>query len=233
MQPARNLGAGIAGGALAGLLAGGIGGRLAMFILRLTSAPELHGLLTDDGFTIGSFTSETAFLLAFTTFFGVAGGLLYLVVRPWFPARRRAAAMGVSFGLVLGARVIRTDGIDFAVLDPLWLAIVLFLLVPALYGVVLSLAVERFLRERSVVQRWPLWVVAPLGLLLVPLLSIAEIGALLVVLFVVAWFVVHASPRLLTLWERSPVVAWIGRLVLALVAAASLVEIVRDSIEIL
>ena len=38
---------------MAGLLVGGVGGRVAMLLLRLTSDPRLRGLETDDGFTIG------------------------------------------------------------------------------------------------------------------------------------------------------------------------------------
>lgn len=40
-------------GLIAGALVGGLGGRIAMFILRLTSDPSLRGLTTDDDFTIG------------------------------------------------------------------------------------------------------------------------------------------------------------------------------------
>lgn len=48
-------------GLVTGLLIGGVGGRLAMFVLRLTSSETLHGLETDDGFIVGSFTSDTFF----------------------------------------------------------------------------------------------------------------------------------------------------------------------------
>lgn len=48
-------------GLVTGLLIGGVGGRLAMFLLRLTSSESLHGVETDDGFIIGSLTSDTFF----------------------------------------------------------------------------------------------------------------------------------------------------------------------------
>ncbi len=47
--------------AVAGLLVAGIGGRLAMFILRVTSGSEVIGLESDDGFVIGRFTTDTFF----------------------------------------------------------------------------------------------------------------------------------------------------------------------------
>jgi hypothetical protein len=64
---------GILAGLLCGGLIGGVGGRLAMFILRLTSSDSLHGVETDDGFTIGSFTGATVFLVIATAFLGAFG----------------------------------------------------------------------------------------------------------------------------------------------------------------
>ena len=45
-------------GAVVGILVGGIGGRLAMALLAALNRED-HGLLTDDGFTIGQFTGAT------------------------------------------------------------------------------------------------------------------------------------------------------------------------------
>src|ERR1044071_7492543 len=44
---------GAASGAIAGALVGGIGGRLAMLLLRLTSPDAVTGMISDDGFEIG------------------------------------------------------------------------------------------------------------------------------------------------------------------------------------
>jgi hypothetical protein len=60
-------------GALTGAVIGGVGGRLAMFVLRLMSDPSLHGRETDDGFTIGVISGATLFLVGLTAFLGVAG----------------------------------------------------------------------------------------------------------------------------------------------------------------
>ena len=81
----RRLGAAVAAGALAGAVIGGIGGRLVMLLLRLTSDPSLHGRLTDDGFTIGVVTFGTLFLLVLTTVGGATGGAAYLAIRSWLP----------------------------------------------------------------------------------------------------------------------------------------------------
>src|SRR5215211_3488725 len=78
----RTFGATTATGAVLGLLVGGIGGRLAMSLLVLTSERSVRGLESDDGFIIGQFTLATLNLLVTATFFGVIGAFVYLAVRP-------------------------------------------------------------------------------------------------------------------------------------------------------
>ena len=112
------LSAGVVGGLVTGAVVGGIGGRLAMFVLRLTSDPSLHGAETDDGFIMGQISGATLFLLIVTSVLGVLAGVLYLAVRTWFPLRRRAALAGIFGGIVGGALLIRPGGTDFTLLDP-------------------------------------------------------------------------------------------------------------------
>src|SRR5205809_456711 len=102
MASARRISACIAGGFSMGAVVGGIGGRLAMLVLRLTSDSSLHGLKTDDGFIIGRFSGDSLFLLGFTSALGGLGGILYLAARSWLPERRRAALAGVFGGVVGG-----------------------------------------------------------------------------------------------------------------------------------
>jgi hypothetical protein len=229
---ARHLAAGVAGGALAGFLAGGIGGRLAMLILRMTSSASLQGVSTDDGFTIGVVSGATAFLLLATTVGGVIGGLAYLFVRGWIPPRWRTVATATFTGLVIGAPVIRTDGIDFRVLDPLWLAVTLFVIVPAAYGALLALFVERFVRDGAWFDRTAAWAIAPFGVLLVPIVFLGNAGLPVAIAVLLAWFGLETSPTAAAFW-RSPAVTWIGRGLLVVIAAGSLAEIVRDAAQIL
>src|SRR5881628_2063249 len=100
---ARPVAAAAVAGFFTGAVIGGIGGRLAMFVLRLTSDPALRGLKTDDEFTIGIFSRDTLFLLLATAFLGVVGGLVYLVVRLWLPERARPWLFGGLAGIVGGA----------------------------------------------------------------------------------------------------------------------------------
>jgi hypothetical protein len=135
--------AGAAGG-LAGLLIGGIGGRLAMFVLRLTSDDGVRGVQSDDGFTIGRFSVETTFLLAVTAGLGSLAAVIYMMVRPAFPRRGRGTIWAVLCGAIGGATIVHRDGVDFTVLDPAVLAIALFIAIPAAGGWLMAYLIDRW-----------------------------------------------------------------------------------------
>jgi hypothetical protein len=226
----RRIAAGAVGGLAAGAVVGGIGGRIAMFVLRLTSDPALHGRQTDDGFVIGQFSTATLFLVGFTAALGVIGGLFYLVVRTWLPARWRAPLAGVFGGIVGGALVIDPGGIDFTLLEPLWLAIALFVALPALYGVVMSLLVERFRAEGSRFARSRVWFLGLLPLVVIGFTGASVLAVAAVVL--AAWLLRRAVPELGAWWRSAPVV-WSGRVALVAFTGWALTILVSDVIEIL
>jgi hypothetical protein len=227
-EPGATLGAGVSAGFLAGVLIGGVGGRLAMLALRLTSDPSLHGVSTDDGFTIGRLSLQTLFLLGVTAGLGMAGGLFYLVVRRWIPSPWRIPLMTLFFGLVGGAGLIGPSAVDFTLLSPLALAVALFVVIPAAYGAAMPWIAERLLREDSILRRgrWA-WIVG-----LVPLAFANLVGALVLLVALVVWAVGRSAPSLVEAW-RSTVVAWLGRAALVAVAFASASGLVRDGIDIL
>ena len=226
--PAATLGAGVTAGFLAGVLIGGIGGRIAMLVLRLTSDPRLHGIATDDGFTIGRVSAETLFLLGVTAGLGMAGGLLYLVVRRWIPAPARIPVMVVFFALVGGAGVVRPSEVDFSLLAPLPLAIALFIAIPAGYGAAMPLLTERLLRESSILrrERWG----AVVGLL--PLVLMNIVGILILVIAFGVWWAGRNAQPLVNVW-RSRAMMLIGRAALLATAIASGAGLVRDGVDIL
>lgn len=79
---------GAAAGGAGGALVGGVGGRLAMFLLRLTSDSAVRGLESDDGFVIGRFDLvSTLSLLVLTTVLGASVGLIVVAGRPFFPRK--------------------------------------------------------------------------------------------------------------------------------------------------
>jgi hypothetical protein len=227
-SPGATLASGVTSGFVCGLLIGGVGGRLAMFVLRLTSDPALRGLKTDDDFTIGVFSTETLFLLGVTAALGILGAVFYLIFRSWIPERWRVVVMTVYFGLVGGGGILRPGGIDFTLLSPLSLAVAMFVAIPLAYGATMPWLTERMLREGSIMRRrrWA-WIVG-----LVPLIAANIVGVIVLLVALVVLLVRRSTPGVIVAWH-STVATWIGRTLLLLTAAASGLKLVRDSIEIL
>ncbi len=226
-SPGATLASGVSAGFLTGLLIGGVGGRLAMLLLRLTSDPALRGAPTDDGFTIGVFSTQTLFLLGVTAGLGILGGLFYLIVRGWIPGRCRVVVMTVYVGLVGGAGLISPDGIDFNALSPLPLAVAMFVGIAGAYGAVMPWLTERLLRDGSVMHRGKVWIAG-----LLPLVAANIVGILVVLLALLVLVVGRSTPTAVAVW-RSPAVMWIGRTLLAMTAFISGANLVRDTLEIL
>jgi hypothetical protein len=146
----RVLGIGVLAGAVSGLVVGGIGGRLFMFVLAELN-PEETGVMTDDGFPMGQFTvSGTVNLLVITTVIGVIGGLVFLALRGlrfgprWF----QVLSMPVGATLVIGSMLVHSEGVDFTLLQPWWLAVGMTLAVPFLYTLMLTALADRWLGDR-------------------------------------------------------------------------------------
>lgn len=139
-------------GAAAGLVWGGIGGRIAMRIVLLTSSDRVRGLTSDDGFEIGTISGATVFLLIFTTILGAIAGLGIGVLRMVTagPTWAVAAGTSVATATLVGASIVHTDGVDFRFLDPLWLTVGLFVLIPGLWGATVIVATDRVLRSERV-----------------------------------------------------------------------------------
>jgi hypothetical protein len=225
---ARRLGAGMLAGFLSGALVGGLGGRLAMLALRLTSDPSLRGMETDDGFVIGEFTDGTGFLILFTAFLGVLGGMFYLAIRSWLPPRSRKVVMAVLGATVGGALVVHPDGIDFTLLEPLWLAVAMFVALPSLYGLALSALAERLLQQEGGAGRYLGW--SAVLALLAPILA-GPPGLIPVALLALGWVLNRRLP-LTSVWSSEPA-AWVGRAALLAVSVSALLALFGDVSNIL
>jgi hypothetical protein len=106
----------------AGLIAGGIGSRLAMRVLALTS-PDAQGSITEADEVVGRITLEgTPFILVAGAALGMGGGLAYVAMRRWLPSRGAGLAFGLLMLAVSGRLLANPDNIDFVHLDPAWLA---------------------------------------------------------------------------------------------------------------
>ena len=137
---------GAASGAIAGALVGGMGGRLAMLLLRLTSPEDVNGMISDDGFEIGVVSFDTAQLVLAMAMLGGINGVLYAAVRGAIPRKLRLPLWSVFAAALGGANIVHDDGVDFAFLEPAALAIALFVLLPGAAAASVVLLVERWMR---------------------------------------------------------------------------------------
>jgi len=165
----------VGGGAFVGAVVGGIGGRLAMLVLRLGSSESVLGAQTDDGFEIGAFTTSTVFLLTVTAGLGGATGLAYLVLRNGLPRRGRAVVWGVFLGAVSGASTLAPGSFDFSALDPKAFAVASFVALPGIAAFLIALLVDRLLE----LEPWSNRLLAlVLALCALPLFPVAPVIAL-------------------------------------------------------
>ena len=203
---------------------GGIGGRVVMLILRLTS--DANGLTSDDGFTIGQFSLlDSAQLYAGMALFGAVNGASYVAARQLLPRTGRLVLWGVLGAAVVGSAVVKTDGLDFNVLEPRWFAIASFVALPGLAALLVAWLIERCARIEP-------WRCSPwLALLVIPALP-ALVGA---PLFLVGGAIAVGLGRIDAL-RRLPDRAWARMAALTLVlliVAAGAADLARDTAELL
>jgi hypothetical protein len=177
----------VVSGIAVGAVVGGLGSRVAMLILRLTSPDGVRGVESDHGFTIGQVTLGGSYnLVLIGSAVGVIGAAAYVAVRQWLvgPLWFRRATVGATAGVLVGSMLIEPDGVDFTLLKPLWLAISLFVLLSAAVGVALAVAVDRFSSPASSTAqgraRWALplvlaVLVAPVVVVIVPVLLLVAV----------------------------------------------------------
>jgi hypothetical protein len=174
----------VVSGISAGVVLIGIGSRLAMLLLRLTSPNRVRGVESDDGFIIGQVTlAGTYNLMLLGAAFGVIGAAAYLMVSPWLigPTWFRRLTTGLAAAVVVGSMLVHADGIDFTVLKPTWLAIGVFVALPGLFGALVGVVVDAVRRPGSWTargrRRWvlPLILVACLPLAIVVILVAAAV----------------------------------------------------------
>jgi hypothetical protein len=133
-------------GAIAGFVVGGIGGRLAMLLLRLTSPDVVIGITSDDGFEIGVVSLQTLNLVFAMTMVGGVTGVFYGALRSAIPGRLRLPLWVTVWACFGGASIVHDDGVDFTLVEPALLSIVLFVALPGIGAGVVVLLVERWQR---------------------------------------------------------------------------------------
>jgi len=149
LEAVRVLSVHLAAGLVAGFLVTGLGGRLVMRVLGATSGGGAQGRLTEADEVVGriTFGGSLAFVIFVGLGSGLLGGLVALALRRWLP--RRAALSGlvvaaVMLGTVGVADPLSPDNVDFRILAPIWLAVLLILGLGGLFGATLGALAVRF-----------------------------------------------------------------------------------------
>ena len=204
-----------------GILIAGAGGRIVMRVLAVTS-PNALGRITEAEATVGTISvggTLTVFIFG-GLFAGYSSAALYLLVQRWLPGGRLGGALfGFLLLIVFGALLdpLRAENIDFAIVGPGWLSVLLFSVLAILHGMFIAAVAgwygSRLPAYSSYNPRayWPLLanVLFPPGALL--------LGAGAVVVMIGARIMPVVTP-----WWTSRPVVWAGRGVLALSALLSL-----------
>ncbi len=202
-----------------GVVVVGVLSRLVMLLLASMN-PTAAGVRSDDGFVMGQFTlSGSAQLAGSGAQIGAVAAFVYLAFRglmigpPWF----RLLSISVGPGVVAGSMLVHTTGVDFNILEPLWLTIGSFVLLPVVFCAALHLLAEKALSGGGVRSK-PLLV---LGLVL------AVVTFPLTLTLGIGWGVT----RQLRLRERHTTRwwAWALRAVLAVVFVLALADLVSDA----
>jgi hypothetical protein len=211
-----------------GVIVAGVGSRLAMLVLRLTSPERVIGLQSDDDFEIGRFTlAGTYNLLVLGAAFGLIGAVAYMLVARrligpnWF----RRVTVGLASGAVVGSMLVHSNGIDFTQLKPTWLAIGLFVALPAVFGTFIGAAVDAVNKPGS-------WTTVGRRRWLIPFVAIACFPPTIVMVAVIT----AVSAIAITIGEISRVRAirataafsFVARAVWLLIAVAGLSALIND-----
>ncbi|MDA0256192.1 MAG: hypothetical protein O3C25_00415 [Chloroflexi bacterium] len=185
-------------------------------------------MVSDDGFVIGQFTAATFNLLALGAVFGVVGSFTYLAVRPCLigPPWLRSLTCAVAASVVLGSLLVAPDGVDFAELSPVALAVALFVAIPALFAALTVPLMEHALGPRGWARSAPApLVVAPLAVFLFP--PVLVVVGLPIALVLGARRAVARSRRLDAI-ARQPSAMRLARVAWAAIATFGLVLLTED-----
>jgi hypothetical protein len=197
----------------AGILAAGAGGRLVKRLLAVTAGADAQGRITEAEQLVGRITVDgTLGFVVFTALlFGLASGLVYVLVHRWLPAGWGGGlAYGVLLLVVAGTRLepLRRDNPDFDLVGPGWLAVATFAALVVFHGLLVAALDGRLSRAVPLLAASPgaiaahapllvLLLLAPLGLLA------AIVGVVVVVASRIPQVVAAAQSRRLVVVGRA------------------------------
>ena len=212
---------------------------LVMRVLAFTSPASAQGRLTEAQANVGFPTIEGSIALLFFGGLpaGFAAAFIYLLLHRWFPARKVAGPMlGVLLLLGFGASVepFRSDNIDFGIVGPGWLSVVLFSALAVLHGAVVAAVAGAFGGRLPLPsgQNWKYYRPLLAAILFVPAGVVLGAGALAVMVWTRLDAVVRSRRRQGAEGEpaakppsadrRRAVIDWAARGVLGVAALAAL-----------
>jgi hypothetical protein len=203
-------------GAAAGILAAGAGGRLVMRLLAVTAGADAQGRITEAEQLVGRITvNGTLGFVVFTAlFFGLASGLVYVLLYRWLPACWGGGlAYGVLLLVVAGTRLepLRRDNPDFDLVGPGWLAVATFAALVVFHGLLVAALAGRLSRAVPLLAASPGAIAAHAPLLV--LLLLVPLGLLVVMVGVVVVVASRIPPVVAAAQSRRLVV--VGRAALA------------------
>jgi hypothetical protein len=233
-------------GLIAGILVGGLGGRLVMRLAAVL-VPETTGLTTANGNRIGAITVEgTLLLVVFGGLFaGVVAGGIWVVVRPWLPTQRgRRALASIPLALAFGTPLlIEGDNVDFSILDRDPTVIAALLVLVALAGPAMVLIDDWLDRQLPGTRNRPaLFLYLPItafGLFLTLFLTVPlmfQIGSAVVLFAIVGVGIatlLHWRERVAGRPTPSPTVERIARVALVIAVTLGLGRTALDVLEAL
>jgi hypothetical protein len=206
----------VTAGLAAGILAAGAGGRLVMRLLAVTAGADAQGRITEAEQLVGRITVDgTLGFVVFTgLFFGLASGLVYLLLQRWLPAGWAGGlAYGVLLLVVAGTRLepLRRDNPDFDLVGPGWVSVATFAVLVVFHGLLVAALAGRLSRAVPLLAASPGAVAAHAPLLLLGLL--APLGLLVAIVGVVV-VVASRIPQVVAA-VQTPRLAVVGRAALA------------------
>jgi hypothetical protein len=139
----RDIAVGGLAGLFAGVIIGGIGGRIVMRLAAMI-VPDAAGLATENGEIVGAVTLPGTLALLFFggVLAGVVAGTIWVVARPWLPPGRRerlfaSIVLALAFGTIL---LIEADNPDFLILRHHPVVVGMLVLLIAITGPAVALA---------------------------------------------------------------------------------------------
>jgi hypothetical protein len=224
----------VTSGLVAGILAAGAGGRLVMRLLAVTAGPDAQGRITEAEQLVGRITvgGTLGFIVFTTLFFGLATGMVYLLLHRWLPG---GWAGGLAYGallLVVAAtrlEPLRRGNPDFDLVGPGWVSVATFALLVVFHGMLVAALAGRLSRAVPLVAAEPRAIAAHAPLLL--LLPLAPVGVLAAIVGAVVVVVASRIPRVVAAVQARRLVV-VGRAALAVAGLVVLPGFVSTVVDI-